>query len=247
MSMIAATLGAAALGGAANFFGQKKANETNQNIANQATAANQKMAREQMAFQERMSSSAYQRSMDDMQKAGLNPMLAFSQGGASSPGGASGSAATTQVQNEMSGVSDALGKGVSSAIDARRLKKEEKAVDSSTKLNTATAITQDAQSKLLTTNAATAKLNQEVLKAQLPAIKAQSRVDKKTSEFDEKAVEADSWMNRIGRVLGLVNSAASVVKPKFQFGGTNTTPNKKRGDSSYHKVDKKTGEILNDY
>lgn len=38
-------------------------------------------------FQREMSNTSYQRGMEDMRKAGLNPMLAFSQGGASVPTG----------------------------------------------------------------------------------------------------------------------------------------------------------------
>jgi len=93
-------------GGVLGFMGQQSTNQKNWDIANAANLQSAANAREQMDFQERMRATQYQTAIDDMKKAGLNPMLAYSQGGAGVPTGAAGSVSTAKMEN-------ALGAGVS--------------------------------------------------------------------------------------------------------------------------------------
>jgi len=62
----------------------------------------------QMAFQERMRETQYQTAVEDMRAAGLNPMLAYQQGGAGTPSGS-----TYQPQNIGAAAAQGLQQGAS--------------------------------------------------------------------------------------------------------------------------------------
>jgi len=93
--------------GLGSFFGQQQANQ-----------ANAAMAREQLAFQERMSNTSYQRGAADLKAAGFNPILAA--GGAIDPT-PSVSAATMSAPDIAGGIQA----GVNSAESVQRQSQSE--------------------------------------------------------------------------------------------------------------------------
>lgn len=81
------------------YRGQKKTNESNERIARENRAFQERMVNQAQAYQERLSNTAYQRAMKDMKKSGLNPILAYQQGGASTPIGQTAPGSTAVMGN----------------------------------------------------------------------------------------------------------------------------------------------------
>lgn len=71
--------------------------------AEEMNEGNIEQAQKQMDFQERMSNTSYQRGTKDMLAAGINPMMAYSQGGASTPTGAA-----ANLENTMESTGNAI-------------------------------------------------------------------------------------------------------------------------------------------
>lgn len=108
-------LGQSLIGAGASMYGaneqakaQESANRTNIDIANAQMGFSAGQAQREMDFQERMSSTSYQRVADDMKKAGINPLMAVGNGGASSPAGAMGTGQNARVEAVPSRVANSL-------------------------------------------------------------------------------------------------------------------------------------------
>ena len=102
------TLLGAGISAVGSFLGGERANRSQ-------TA----LAREQMAFQERMSSTAHQRAVKDLRAAGLNPILSARYGGASTPPGAMPTIRDSLGDATRSGVSTALAAEMNRATVAK--------------------------------------------------------------------------------------------------------------------------------
>jgi len=90
LALAAAPAAISAIGG---FFGAERAN-----------AANRREAQRNRDFQERMRNTQWQAAVADMQAAGINPALAYSQGGAQSPSGSVAAPAHDSVSSAMQGM-----------------------------------------------------------------------------------------------------------------------------------------------
>lgn len=196
-------LGSAAIGGGLSFLGQSSAN-----------SSNQQMAANQMAFQERMDNTKYQRTVKDLQAAGLNPMMAYGNMGAGSPSGALGVGA----QNTMAGFGNAIANIKPSEISKRgaetaNLREQNDLINATTAKEAATAKNLEQQTK---TNAVQELVNAEQLNVQ----RAQARASNASAARDiaqaKSIIDDNAKKAMMSNVYDVGESITGWAKDKVQ-------------------------------
>jgi hypothetical protein len=211
-------------GGLLGFVGQQQTNQKNWDIADAANRSSAEQAAKQMDFQERMRETQYQTAVKDMQQAGLNPMLAYSQGGAGTPTGAMGSVSTATMKN-------ALGAGVAGYQQLASLNADTDLKQSQTTATSAQAIQTEANTILTKQQTLKAMEDTNLSTQQL------QNLQKQLNKLDEEILNLRANRGQTIAKTGLTSAQTQNVK-------ANIAPS---GDPYWYRDLKRIGNSASEY
>ena len=178
-------------------------------LTNQANSAEAAKNRE---FQRDMSNTAHQRQVEDLRKAGLNPILSALGSGASTPSGG---------QATMNDFAPGISKGAETAIAVRQQNKALQGMDATIGNTQADTANKQQTAKLIgfqTAESAQAvkqkEMQNKILAETLPAMIKKAKAEGDYSELNQIMGLINSGANSAGSILGIGN----VLKQFMQQG-----------------------------
>jgi len=202
---------------------QDSANATNIALADKTNAFNAAEAQKNREYQTQMSNSAWQRGVADMRAAGINPMLAASQGGASSPSGSTASGVNARVDAAPDLRGAAIAKGIgglgASALNVAQVSKDLESKDANIAATKAGALASVAQANNANASARATSAGMPTIEAmagnarqRAEAERAEYGYRQSKAEIDKQFAPVDAVTNRVVQGIDGVSSAVSIGK-----------------------------------
>lgn len=226
-----ASIGSSALG----YAGQQQANQMNKDLFYAGQDFNSAEAEKNRSFQYGMSAGAHQREMEDLRKAGLNPMLAAKLSGAPMGGGSSASSPGAPT------LGSPMSKIANSGVDMVNMMSSLAAQKASTDLNKASTVGAIQDANLTSNSAAVAKekakqaametmLLEKGLTGEVTKIDVKNKMTEMDKKFAEDHPNINYWINKLGINASSALQGASVLRGAGNPFGSIRWP-RKRGAS----------------